>query len=736
MEGWAVVCPTLTFYSRWLTMKMTQTRHTLWLSSLAAVFLLAGSNWSVAQSDPFAENETGSAGVEATKAPPADPPAPAFDEATEPDEDLGYRPLMQGPVHEAFAAPIDSDLSDGVRVFDQAPPAAVDEQPPEAGPQDEGMKWIPGYWSWSEDAGDYVWVSGLWRKIPPGRTWIPGSWSQTSTGQYRWTSGYWAGQQASAQSANYLPLPPKSIDNGPSVAAPGDDYFWVPGHWEYAGSDYQWQSGFWSASQGDWVWQPACYVYTPQGYLLVDGYWDYLPPDRGQLYSPVTFYNQAYLQPNYVYRPRYPLANAASLLLNLFVRRGYPSYYYGNFYGASYFGLGYRPWYNLGFGYGYGYGYAAPWFYNYDRKYRKSGINFVGSMQRYENRVRDDYNKSGKQYVSGKRSVSDFDSRGGAAASFGGQRSRSFDEVVRNDLNRVSINRNDGRSRGQSGRNLSNSSTDFSRSSRFSDPRNQVRSSSPSRNFSGANGRSSSLSTSSSNPFSRSAGQRADSSGLPAGIGSDQVSRSRGARSLGSSPSSGVGSVGPSSSFRRGPTSQSNIRSPDSSPRFQRGQSPSFSGQRGQSPSFSGGRSSSSLSGPSNFGSSNRGGGVRQSGFSGGSGRSSFSGGSGPSGFSGRSGPTSLRGGSGPSGFGGGSGRSSFSGGSGRSSFSGGSGRSSFSGGSGSSSIGSVSGRSGGGGGSAIRSGGGGRSSFGGGSGRSGGGGRSGGSKGGGRGKK
>ena len=187
--------------------------------------------------------------------------------------------------------------------------------------------------------------------------------------------------------ANYLPVPPRSIDNGPSTPPPSEDHFWVPGNWEYVDGDYRWRSGYWSVSQGDWVWQPACYVYTPQGYLSVDGYWDYLPPDRGQLYAPVTFYNPVYLQPNYVYRPRYPLANAASLLLSLFIRPGYPHYYYGNFYGSSYASLGYRPWYDVGFGFGY----VTPWFNNYDRLYRRSGIDFVGSMRRYENHSHADW---------------------------------------------------------------------------------------------------------------------------------------------------------------------------------------------------------------------------------------------------------------------------------------------------------------------------------------------------------
>ncbi len=357
---------------------------------------------------------------------------------------LGYKVLMQGPVHEAFAAPIDPDPTDGVRVIPKAPPEPVDEQPPEVKPED-GLTWIPGYWGWSDDNNDYVWVSGLWRKFPPQHNWKPGYWSQTGSG-YRWTSGFWTGDKTLPDAADYLPQPPTSIDNGPSVPPPNDDYFWVPGHWEYANSAYRWRSGFWSVYQGDWVWNPANYCSTPRGYLFVNGYWDYLPTRRGYLYAPVSFYNSAYLQPNYIYRPRYPLVSAASLLLNLFVRRGYSSYYYGNYYGPSYLSSGYRPWYDTSFGYGY----RAPWFSYYNHHYGQSGINFVGSMQRYEHYARSNSN------LPQQHGFSNGSTAGRAAHDFShsgknGRFASSMDEFVRSDAGRVAMSPSEIRSRGSSG---------------------------------------------------------------------------------------------------------------------------------------------------------------------------------------------------------------------------------------------------------------------------------------------
>lgn len=645
MEGWAVGRPDLTSCFYWLTMKITLTRSAVVMFTMVAGSILANSRSSVAQDD------AAPADVKTTQNPPAQRPAPVFDESIETDEELGYQALMQGPVHEAFAAPIDSDHTDGVRVLDKAPPKAVDEQPPEDRPEDEAMKWIPGYWAWSDDGGDFVWVSGLWRKTPPGRNWVPGSWSETKSGHHRWTSGYWAGEGTSADNANYLPLPPKSIDNGPSVSSPSDDSFWVPGQWEYADGDYQWRSGFWSESQGDLVWQPACYVYTPQGYVLVDGYWDYLPPDRGQLYAPIEFYDPVYLQPNYVYRPRYPLADAASLLLSLFVRRGYPHYYYGDFYGSSYFGRGYRPWYDIGFGYGH----VTPWLNHYHRKYRRSGIDFVGSMHRYENHARNNQQRAHTRHESGKRSISGGASQGPSKAPAASRRGRSLDDVVRSDIARAPINRNGGPSRSNPGRNFGGSSADFSRSSASSGRQQQFRNSSRgSTNPSGV-GRSDSFRSNNSGQFSGSPGRRGTSSGLPTGIGSNQNSRSRSSRSIGTSPSSNFRSFGSSSRVQRGP-SRSIQSGPSPSSSFRsRGATPSF--QRGPSTSIRTGRSSSGYSGRSNIGRSNRGGGggsramsssggSGRSSFSGGSRRSSFSGGSGRSGGGGRSGGRGRSGGS------------------------------------------------------------------------------------------
>src|SRR5262249_40761097 len=113
----------------------------------------------------------------------------------------------RGPVHEAFGEPTRSQASAGTLVS-KRPPANIDEMPPEEKPEGDNIVWIPGYWGWDEERTDYLWVSGFWRAVPPGRSWVPGHWQQASTG-YQWVSGYWG--VAEREETEYLPPPPASI---------------------------------------------------------------------------------------------------------------------------------------------------------------------------------------------------------------------------------------------------------------------------------------------------------------------------------------------------------------------------------------------------------------------------------------------------------------------------------------------------------------------------------------------
>lgn len=56
---------------------------------------------------------------------------------------------------------------------------AIEEVPPEQKPTGDNVDWIPGYWAWDDERTDFLWVSGIWRSLPPGRQWVSGYWAKS-----------------------------------------------------------------------------------------------------------------------------------------------------------------------------------------------------------------------------------------------------------------------------------------------------------------------------------------------------------------------------------------------------------------------------------------------------------------------------------------------------------------------------------------------------------------------------
>src|SRR4051794_30577268 len=75
--------------------------------------------------------------------------------------------LARGPLHEAFAEPPDPTPA-ASPVIDRQPPDPINEIPPDEKPDGDEVSWIPGYWDWDDDTGDFLWISGIWREEPPG----------------------------------------------------------------------------------------------------------------------------------------------------------------------------------------------------------------------------------------------------------------------------------------------------------------------------------------------------------------------------------------------------------------------------------------------------------------------------------------------------------------------------------------------------------------------------------------
>lgn len=244
--------------------------------------------------------------------------------------------LTRGPVHEAFASSVSYNPEPGI-FTNGSPPEMIEEIPPDQRPEGDNVSWIPGYWAWDGDQDDFIWISGIWRKLPPGRQWNPGYWGQVDD-RSQWTSGYWADE--GTQEVAYLPRPPKSLETGPNIAAQSDNDIWISGNWTHREDRYGWTPGYWEPAQQDWIWIPAHYQWTRRGYVFIDGYWDYNVSRRGVMFAPVRFHGDGYRRPGYSYTPL--LAISLNVFLDhLFVRPTYGHYYFGDYYSNGYRDNGY-----------------------------------------------------------------------------------------------------------------------------------------------------------------------------------------------------------------------------------------------------------------------------------------------------------------------------------------------------------------------------------------------------------
>ena len=246
--------------------------------------------------------------------------------------------LTRGPVHEAFAQPIDFDEETAFTI-DRAPPAPIAEEPPDQRPEGKHIVWIPGYWSWDTDRSDFIWVSGCWRAVPPNSSWVPGYWARVSNG-YQWVAGFWT--TADAEEIEYLPAPPATLEDGPHGTATIADSIWVPGCWVRHDGRYEWRPGFWEEARANWVWVPAYYVSTPRGYVYVDGYWDRALDRRGVAFLPIYYPQGLYSRADYRYSPEYVL-DLDVLRVNMFIAPGRHHYYFGDYYGPEYAKAGFHP---------------------------------------------------------------------------------------------------------------------------------------------------------------------------------------------------------------------------------------------------------------------------------------------------------------------------------------------------------------------------------------------------------
>lgn len=267
----------------------------------------------------------------------AHPPLKAQDAPPVP---RGIEVQARGPVHEAFASPTAEPTP--TRPVPRKPPAAIEEVPPDEKP-DGDVVWIGGYWAWDDDRADFLWVSGVWRALPPGRRWVAGYWREEGT-QWQWVAGFWAAAKKEAadqdQEVTYLPAPPAAPETAPPAKPPTADSFYVPGTWTWAGDRYVFRAGYWARVQPGYVWVPDHFRWTPSGYVFVPGYWDLALKRRGILYAPVII-DPAVVRAGFVYTPTYAVRDTV-VVESLFVRPVSCHYYFGDYYAPSYRTLGFE----------------------------------------------------------------------------------------------------------------------------------------------------------------------------------------------------------------------------------------------------------------------------------------------------------------------------------------------------------------------------------------------------------
>ncbi len=265
------------------------------------------------------------------------PPPPPQEEVAQ----KGVEVLTRGPIHEAFAEPLTLNARPNP-IIHQKPPAPIEELPPDERPDGNNIQWIPGYFAWDETGNDFIWISGVWRALPPGKQWMPGHWNAEGDG-WQWISGYWGAEGQT--DVDYLPPPPTSLDVGPSADAPDADSLYTPGTWVYQERRYLWRPGFWLKARADWFYNPARYTCTPAGYIFCDGYWDYPLERRGVLFAPARFAADVWGIAGWNYQPRFALGYQG-LLSSFFVRPDFNRYYFGDYYEPQFGRLGFVPWFD------------------------------------------------------------------------------------------------------------------------------------------------------------------------------------------------------------------------------------------------------------------------------------------------------------------------------------------------------------------------------------------------------
>jgi hypothetical protein len=135
-----------------------------------------------------------------------------------------------------------------------------------------GYIYIRGHWAWHHE--HWEWISGRWELPANGATWVAGQWVARGNG-WVWVEGHYV--------TNYAPPPGPPVgevyvDVAPPApvaevipVAPGPDFFWIGGRWQWNGRwvwvnghfdrhphyhpGAYWENGHWDNYHGRYVWR-------------------------------------------------------------------------------------------------------------------------------------------------------------------------------------------------------------------------------------------------------------------------------------------------------------------------------------------------------------------------------------------------------------------------------------------------------------------------------------------------
>jgi hypothetical protein len=123
-----------------------------------------------------------------------------------------------------------------------------------------GFVWVNGYWDWQGD--NYVWVGGHYERERRGQRWRDRRWEDRN-GEWVSVDGGW-------------------VSIGPSSAPPAvrverydtrSGFIWVRGYWDWRGDQWAWVPGHYERERAGYVYREPRWEQRDGAWISVQGSW-------------------------------------------------------------------------------------------------------------------------------------------------------------------------------------------------------------------------------------------------------------------------------------------------------------------------------------------------------------------------------------------------------------------------------------------------------------------------------